>query len=1015
MKKALLVVLMLFGFLGVHAQQRAVSGKVMYSNGDAISGVTVELEGTSNYDVVGSDGVYSINGVNEKSNLIFTFLGMKTQKIVVGTRTTIDVKMEVDALNLDDVVVVGYGTMRKSDLTGSVASVKVEEMLEATSAANFESMLQGRVAGLQVINSGNDNPSGGATLRIRGRSSINASNSPLVVVNGIPMGDGGGLNSINPSTIASVEVLKDASATAIYGSRGANGVIMVTTKKGEKGRISVYFDHKTTIGSFSEELDYWRDPVEMMMLSNEGNINAGITPIYNGTVDPSTGFYNPSVEDVQSGAWPFFTKWEDYVFRDVSVTNETSFGIQGGTDKSSYNVNATYYAGEGMKIDDDFQKITMDFDYTNKVSKFLGLTSRAGFFLNERNNVHPGGHTRNPLYPVYNGDGTPYKAHITDYGNPVGTRANRTNTSEFLSAYATVQLDIDIIEPLKVVLRGDVRATVNQNRKFSPILWSEEGDKWGNRAEHSVGINRKAKFDGYVTYDETFADDHAFSAMVGGASEIDNGYSLSGSGHNFESIILGDENLGAAEDMSVSNGESKTVLLSGFGRLNYNYKGLYYATFTARADGCSKFGPGNKWAFFPSAALSWRASEEEFIKNLDLFDNLKLRASYGVSGNQGINPYQTSTVFNWNWTGYEGADRKVYGPGLAVGREGLGNRYIIWGGIGNENLRWEQTAQTDIGLDVSMFGSRLNVTVDIYDKLTTDLLREQFMAPNTGYDRIWTNSGEIQNRGFELSVDGYIVSNDTWQFNAGVIYSMNRNKVLDLGGELESGLITDANGVQYEPFEGMRGGLFKESYFSILAIGQPVGVFYGHRVNGIIQDAPAGVHDNNMAGEFNYVGLREDGTVDSDGRCIIGDPNPDFTASLNLSLRHKIGLDLSVQFYGVYGNDVISTTKYQATDLKSQRWTYDNPSTDRPSLRSNRDLLFSDWFVEDGSFLRLQNITLGYTIPKLPFLKSGRVYISGNNLFTLSKSTLYDPETAEHGFGESGYPRVATCVVGLQL
>lgn len=1014
MNKLLLMGLGLTLCISSFAQQHIIKGVVKDSQGEPIPGVYVQIKGTTSAVSTDIDGTYTIDVKGADDVLVYSLIGMKTLEMQAGTHKVMDVVMETESLGLDEAIVVGYGVMKKSDLTGSIASVKAEKMLEASSSATFETMLQGRVAGMQVI-TGNDNPSGGATIRVRGMSSLHGSNSPLVVVDGVPVGDAGALNTLSPSTIKSIEVLKDASSTAIFGSRGANGVIMVTTKKGAEGKMGIYVDYKMTLGDFSKKLDYWRDPILMMELSNEGAINAGVEPTYIGKRDGVTGVYYPSIEEVKSGAWPYFTDWTKYCHRDVSVTNEVSFGLESSKIDSQFRVNGTYYDGEGMKKADDYKKGTVDMFYENKLNDWLALTTRAGFFTDWRNNIHPEAFWRNPLFPVLNPDGTPYKMHSTDYGNPVGTRLHNSNISKSYNGSMTFQLDATPIKQLAIVLRADGRMNYNDNRSFSENVWSVEGTKWNNRASHSRQSGHHLKTEGYATYSDSYRGGHNFSAMLGTELEFDWGYGLSGASSEFSSPTLRDECLGAGSVFENGNWESKTVLVSAFTRLNYNYKSRYYLTFIARADGSSKFGDNNKWAFFPSGAFSWRISEEPFMKDVKSIDNMKIRLSYGVSGNQGISPYQTNTVYGWQWIAYEGQDVKGYGPGKVIGREGLGDRYVTWGGIGNKNLKWEQTAQSDLGFDLNMFDSRLNFTIDVYHKLTTDLLRQQFLAPNTGSDKMWTNDGEIRNVGFDFSLDGDAVRNSDWQLNLGAVFSLNRNRVVSLGDEMRSGLITDASGLKYEPFRDFSG--FMESYVSILALGYPVGVFYGYEVDGIVQEDNAMTGDAKeiQPGEFNIIGMREDGTYDPAARKVIGDPNPDFTGSLNCSLKHKTGVDFSFQLYGVFGNDVLSMAKYQSPRLQKDRWTYDHPSTTRPSLRGDRRTVMCDWFLEDGSFLRLQNMTVGYTLPVISFLESARVYFNAANLFTLTKSTLNDPENGVWGLDQPAYPRVATYTFGIQF
>lgn len=457
------------------------------------------------------------------------------------------------------------------------------------------------------------------------------------------------------------------------------------------------------------------------------------------------------------------------------------------------------------------------------------------------------------------------------------------------------------------------------------------------------------------------------------------------------------------------------MLASGFTRLNYTYKNRYLFTFTARADGASKFAEGHRWGFFPSGAVSWKMEEEPWIRSLGFFDQLKLRASYGVSGNQGISPYQTFERFGYDYYWCNGEEYTVYGIGYQDGREGLGDRFVTYAGMANHELTWEKTAQLDIGLDLSILKGRLNVTFDYYYKRTTDLLRKQYLSPSTGFDTVWVNDGEIRNEGFEVAVTGHIVSTKDWNFSATGIFSLNRNKVVSIGTAENSGCTVDANGICYTQYGG---SVYNDAFLNVLAIGYPVNSFYGYMVNGIIQTPQGdGSSPNTRPGEFNYAGLNADGTLDPDRRVIIGDPNPKFTSSLNLSLSHRIGLDLSVMMYAVYGNDIFSYRKLTSPALMSGRWTPERPTNERPSLRYNRQYHASSWSVEDGSFLRISNIMLGYTLPenKIRGIKHLRVFVSASNPFTFSKVSEYDPEVGENGIGGVAYPKVCVITAGAEF
>lgn len=996
----------------IFAANISIKGIITDNKGESLPGASILVKGTKIGAVTDKDGRFSLTVPSASSILVISYTGYDTKEVVVGNSIDFRVQLIPNDKNLDEIVVVGYGTVKKGDLTGSVASIKGDKITQVSSGS-FETLLQGKVAGLTVINNNSDNPQGGSTVRVRGVSSVNGSNAPLVVLDGIPLGDAGNINAINPNIIESVEVLKDASATAIYGSRGANGVIMVTTKKGAEGTSNVWFNEKTTIGYFSKSLDYWKDPLKMAMLENESAENAGVEPRYIGKKD-QYGTYYPSITELKNGEWPYHTNWPDYIFRDVAVTEDYNAGVEGSTKGNRYYVGLGYYKGEGMQINDDYSKLSLDLSYDHNIYKNLVLRSRTGFFRGNRNVNYGMDYSRNPLFPVYNGDGSYFKSWQKDYGNPVAMTNERKNKSNNLDGYAQLQIDWDIIPDLKFIARGNARAGNSGNYYFNNPIYTEGGDLYNGEGGMGSFNYINLTGDAYLTYTKKIGVDHDFSAMLGSTLENSVSKGLNTVGRGFSNIVLQEENLQGAEKQMISNSRSETVLASGFARLNYAFKNKYLFTFTGRADGSSKFGANNKWGFFPSGALSWKLSEEDFIKNLNFFDQLKLRTSYGISGNQGIAPYQSISQYGQDYYYLNEEEHITYGIGKEIGREGEGNRYVQWGGMASKDLRWEKTAQLNIGLDMSLFKNRLNVVFDFYNKKTTDLLRRRFLNPSTGFDRVWTNDGEISNKGIELSIDARIIDKGDFQFNAGLIFNANRNKVVSLGTKASSGYNEDANGIRYEPYGA---GILNDAFINVLAIGYPINSFYGYKVNGIIQDMPDNATKMTRPGELNYIGLKEDGNVDPNARTIIGDPNPDFTAGLNLQLTHKSGLDLSVQLYSVYGNDIFSVRKLYGVSYVENRWTGENPNNNRPSLRADRQYFTSSWFVEDGSFLRVQNITLGYIFPKtwIRKLNRVRVYANLNNPFTFSNVSEYDPENSEDGRSSSPYPRVATFTAGLEI
>ncbi len=994
-----------------------VAGCVKDAAGDFLIGATVQIKGLSGGTITGIDGNYILKDVPRTATLVFSYVGMQNKEVPVNGKSTINVTLLDDALQLEQVVVIGYGSVKKSDVTGSVTSVKTEALKEIP-ANSVEGLLQGRAAGLQVINSSQD-PGAGATVRIRGGSSLRGSNAPLVVVDGFPLGDAGDLKQINPSDIVNMEILKDASASAIYGSRGANGVIMVTTKRAKTGTTNITVRQQITLSQFDTKLDLWRDPVLMASLNNESRINGGLDPLYVGKVS-STGVYYPSVEELQT-TWTTNTRWDDLVFRDTPVSNNTTATISSSNDRTVFNLSANFYTDNGMYIKDDYTKggynLSVDHNiYDNFKVRFSNILSRG-----VRNANGGLSYWRNPIYPVYDENGDYYLTNASDFSHPMAITNLQKNETKSLDVISSVALEWQLFPFLKLTSQLNYKFGKSVSDRYYPKKYTEAG-------EFSNGQAEIENWEGHNLVSETFAnfqkkfDKHDIGAMVGYSYEYYMSRSSGLTGKDFVNEALGNENMGAGnpEKNEIWNGYSDNKLVSGMFRLNYVYDNKYLLTLTARADGSSKFGKNNKWAMFPSGAVSWKAHEESFIKNLNVFDELKFRFSYGISGNQGISPYQTLSRYGTDKYYNDGSWATTIGPGYVSGWTGPGWIYRVWSGIPNPDLKWETTAQADFGIDMAFLNRRLRVSLDYYDKQTSDLLRERNLALSSGYDKMWVNDGKIQNRGFEVTVDADILQTKDWQLSGTLIYSRNRNKVKDLGNTLESGLVTDPmTGMLFE-YSGNSLEQYRD-YTNILAIGQPVNVFYGYKVDGIVQTLNEGIDaglsgDYANPGEFKYMNLNGDSEISEADKTIIGDPNPDFTASLALNLSWK-KFDVSVFLNGVFGQDVLNTKAFGEPSNSPLRWTPDNPTNKYPSLRDGRQVKISDWWIEDGSFLRIQNLNIGYTfdLPKKSFLSKARIYMNASNLYTFTKFKGYDPEVGLNGVYSGGYPRLRKWTFGLDL
>lgn len=994
-----------------------VAGCVKDAAGDFLIGATVQVKGISGGTITDIDGNYILKDVPRTATLVFSYVGMQNKEVPVNGKSTINVTLLDDALQLEQVVVIGYGSVKKSDVTGSVTSVKTEALKEIP-ANSVEGLLQGRAAGLQVINSSQD-PGAGATVRIRGGSSLRGSNAPLVVVDGFPLGDAGDLKQINPSDIVNMEILKDASASAIYGSRGANGVIMITTKRAKTGTTNITVRQQITLSQFDTKLDLWRDPVLMASLNNKSRINGGLDPLYVGKVS-STGVYYPSVEELQT-TWTTNTRWDDLVFRDTPVSNNTTATISSSNDRTVFNLSANFYTDNGMYIKDDYTKggynLSVDHNiYDNFKVRFSNILSRG-----VRNANGGLSYWRNPIYPVYDENGDYYLTNASDFSHPMAITDLQKNETKSLDVISSVALEWQLFPFLKLTSQLNYKFGKSVSDRYYPKKYTEAG-------EFSNGQAEIENWEGHNLVSETFAnfqkkfDKHDIGAMVGYSYEYYMSRSSGLTGKDFVNEALGNENMGAGnpEKNEIWNGYSDNKLVSGMFRLNYVYDNKYLLTLTARADGSSKFGKNNKWAMFPSGAVSWKAHEESFIKNLNVFDELKFRFSYGISGNQGISPYQTLSRYGTDKYYNDGSWATTIGPGYVSGWTGPGWIYRVWSGIPNPDLKWETTAQADFGIDMAFLNRRLRVSFDYYDKQTSDLLRERNLALSSGYDKMWVNDGKIQNRGFEVTVDADILQTKDWQLSGTLIYSRNRNKVKDLGNTLESGLVTDPmTGMLFE-YSGNSLEQYRD-YTNILAIGQPVNVFYGYKVDGIVQTLNEGIDaglsgDYANPGEFKYMNLNGDSEISEADKTIIGDPNPDFTASLALNLSWK-KFDVSVFLNGVFGQDVLNTKAFGEPSNSPLRWTPDNPTNKYPSLRDGRQVKISDWWIEDGSFLRVQNLNIGYTfdLPKKSFLSKARIYMNASNLYTFTKFKGYDPEVGLDGVYSGGYPRLRKWTFGLDL
>lgn len=1033
MKKILLIFLFWGAIITVaSAQERVITGKVTDEAGETLPSVSIVIKGTNAGTITDANGNYQITA-NKDAVLVFSFIGLESQEITVGDRSTLNVQLKPDSKLLDEIVVVGYGTQKKSDLTGAVSSVTEEELRTAVTT-NIDQALQGRVAGVQVTqNSGQ--PGGAASIRIRGANSITGSSEPLYVIDGIPIqGDGqatagfdwaGGANgqnkvnplsTINPHDIVSIEVLKDASATAIYGSRAANGVIMITTRRGVKGESKISYNGYYGVQTLPNTID-------MMDLRQFADYQLDVSRDQNWL--PDERYLDPSI--LGEG-----TDWQDEIFRSAGMQSH-QVAISGGTEKTTYAVSGGYFNQEGIVIGSNFDRFTTRINLDNELKDWLNIGGNLSFAnTNEKITLNSGGDgiimqalLTTPSTPVRDLDGNYAGPEHQNTGvsyNPVAAALMRNNTLERNRLMGNFYADAKILEDLKFRTEIGLDNNASYNKAFHPTY------TWGAlvNTENMLRQREDRSFfwiwKNYFTYQKKF-EAHDVTAMLGAEAQRSEWEGLEVTKRNFASNDIQVLSQGEQENTITNGWKDGQSLASYFGRVNYGYQDKYLLTLTFRADGSSKFGPENKWGYFPSAAFAWRASNEDFMKQFRAIYDMKIRVGYGEVGNQAIGNY-------------------LYGSSLVSVNTPFGTAYRMEK-IANPFLQWETTKQFNVGLDLSLFGGRIDFVADVYNKQTSDMLL-QLAVPSylggTGWMDIrapYANVGALENKGIDLALTTHNINKGKLQWSTNINYSLNRNKVLELADETRPYY---QNLYWYSEFQTA----------TMTKVGQPIGVFYGYVLQGIFtnQDdilnhavqvkAPNSESSENPNGEnlvdktsgvwigdVKFADLNGDGVINTEDQTIIGNPNPDFTFGINNSFSYG-AFDLNVFLSGSYGGEILNyarvmiegqTSLFQnqsaAVDNRA-RYAYNdpissdtdpanvylaNPGTEIPRFATNdvnRNNRMSSRFIEDGSYLRIQNLKLGYNIPakwaQNVKAESIRVYANVQNLYTFTNYSGYDPE-----------------------
>ncbi|MBD2705633.1 TonB-dependent receptor [Spirosoma sp. BT702] len=950
-----------------------ITGKLTASGtSEALPGVNVVVKGTNLGTATNKDGTYQINVPAENSTLVFSSVGYLPQEVVVGKQSTINVTLEADSKTLQDVVVVGYGTQRKSQLTGAISSVSAKD-IQTIPVTSADQALQGRAAGVDVIASSHA-PGATATIRVRGVSSIRANNDPLFVVDGIPIS--GGLSDINPNIIESMEVLKDASATAIYGARGSSGVILITTKRGKDGRTQVTYDGYMGVSQIANKVE---------VLDAEGWVNYKATAFKTRQLDKLLD--NIELKNYQAGKQ---VDWQNLNLRN-GIQQSHNIGVLGGNQKTRFSVNANFLKQNGIVYNSDFTRGSLQINIDHQISNRFRIGTSTLLSYSSENLINQGqvlGQAMRigPLGDVYNEDGT-YRLFPTSealLGNPRTDAENEKNQRFRTRLFSSLYAEAELWRGLKYRLNfGPDFSFENVGRFIGSYTNTLQGAP--NRATNSKSDTKAYTLENLLTFSRTIKDIHAFDVTLLQSVQqqtLENN-TLEATGIPSEKMLWHD--LSSGQIRSFDTDQQQWSILSYMARVNYSLMGKYLITLTARRDGSSRFGQDRKFGFFPSAAVAWRIADEKFITDIRAISDLKLRASYGAVGNTALNPYQSMGSLTRR--------SYLFGSEAALGFEP--------NTLPNFDLGWETSHQANIGLDFGLFNNRIAGTLEYYQIKTTDLLLNRALPQNTGFGSILANIGSTKNTGFEFTLNTMNVqTQDGFKWTTSLNGAINKNQITDLYG----------NG--------------KDDVGNSWFIGQPINVFYNLQFDGIWQanEVEQAKVYSRTPGQIKVKDLNNDGKITGDDRVIIGSAIPKWTGGITNTFNYK-GFDLSI-FVNTRQKFMVNSDVYALDNLEARYniprfvnyYTPENPSNDYPAPvtpgmnNPNIDLMR----YRDASYVRVRNINLGYTfgtqLVKRIGLQSLRLYVSGQNLFTFTKFQGWDPES---GGNLGSYPSTRLILFGL--
>lgn len=983
------------------AQQSQLQGTVVDKDKVPMPGVSILVKDTNTGVVTNFDGEFDIN-VSEGDVLLFSFIGYKTQEIAYSGQKELNIALESDLVGLDEVVVVGYGSLQRKDITGSVVSVKVSDAISQQSQT-VDQLLKGRAAGVQMIGS-DATPNAGVSIRIRGATSLRGNQEPLYVVDGVIISTASqdavsagavtgdvqeaqnGLNGINPRDIESMEILKDASSTAIYGSRGANGVVLITTKKGVRGNDKVNAYVTSTYTQLDNQIDVLRG-VDYARYRNEALLTQGgnlaysiagndVFPIRNGVADTQVSPINHYQDDLYS----------------IGRSTTAGVSISGGTKSGNHYVSLGYNNLGGITANSVLENANLRLNITRQLSDNLKFDTRVSAYYGEGSffdspNQFGGNRSivnsallRNPIV-------NSAEDNDNQQIDPILAQTDFDDLSEELRIIGSVSMEYQFpsVKGLKYTLRA-----AGNIRKKERLRWFGINTFLGqfNNGSYSESKLSSSSFniDNLLNYNKTFNKNHRINALLG----------VSYDQVNFENSIFGVQDFatytfrtqqpayGQTINVPPQVFPSKTQLLSYMSRLNYSFRNRYVLTATFRADGSSKFSEENKYSYFPSLAFAWRASQEPFIKNISFINSLKLRLGWGTTGNQAINPYQTIST---------------YGSGLYSTPSNSTVVTFSQQNIANPDLKWETTVQTNVGLDFGLFDDRLSGSVDAYMNETQDLLQNAEVPGSTGFTTMFVNRGSLSSKGIEVALSAVVAETQDFTFDIGGNIAFNRT-IIDELDKPEVPVFIDGVEQQRSMYLGNN---VNSNPYNIFIEGEEIGLFYGYKTDGIYQTGEAEYIGGAEPGDIKFIDVNGDGVINLSDRTTIGNPNPEFIYGLSLNLKYK-NWTMNAQFDGVYGNE-IATGNFTTLDVAEGNqnnitpeayryaWRENAPSNTYPRIGSTVWGIGSitDRIISDGSYFRLNNLTVGYEIPAKNLFERCQLYVAASNLFTITDYRGYTP------------------------